>query len=198
MAKKQYKTVSELVHDIAPDDEFRAAFDARIADRALIKELLALRAARGLSQKDIAESIGCSQSRISKLENAKDADARLGDLRAYAAAVGCDLPAWPVSRDMKPTDKVKCHAFAIKKHMDDLAALAKSDEKITEGVARFFYDLFVNFTLMLGDSAKRLPRRSDDSPYFDLQLDCDCCDASDPPGHACIEADAGLSAKAVS
>lgn len=60
-------------------------------EQPLMNELIAVRDAKGLSQKDIAETVGCTQSRISKLENAKDVDVRLGDLRAYANAVGCDL-----------------------------------------------------------------------------------------------------------
>ncbi len=187
MAKKQYASVSQLIRDIAPTDEFRDEFEARIKSRTVIKRLLAMRAVRGLSQEDVAQRMDCSQSRISKLENGKDADARLGDLQAYADAVGCDLSAWPVPRDMKPTDKVKRHAFAIKKHMDDMAKLAKSDENIAEGVGRFFYSLFVNFTLMIGDSAKNLPRRPDDLPYFDIiQLDGDTDAPSDASRPDCI------------
>jgi len=197
-AKKQYASVSEVLRDAAPDKAFRKEFDEHISERQLIKRLIALRAARGLSQRDIAEKIGCTQSRLSKLENSKDADIKLGDLKAFADAVGCDLPAWPLPRDMKPTDEVKYHTVAIMKNMDELSQLAKSDEKIAEGVARFFFELFVNFSLMLGDSAKRLPCRSDDSPYFDVRLDCDCGDTSDPPRDACNEVDAGRLAQPAS
>ena len=168
--KKQYTSVSDVLRDVAPDDAFQADFDQHVAERRLIKELLALRAVRGLSQREVADFIGCSQGRISKLENAKDADVRFGDLRAYAKAVECDLVAQPIPHDMKPVDKAKGLAFAIKRHMDDLAQLAKTDERIAAGVAGFFHELFVHFTLMLGDSAKQLPRRSDESPYCDLQL----------------------------
>ena len=170
MATKQCASVSEVLRDIAPDDAFQAEFDQRVAERRLIKELLVLRAARGLSQRNIAEHIGCTQSRISKLENAKDADVRFGDLQAYADAVGCDLAVEPVPRELEPVDRVKCHAVAIKKHMDDLAQLARSDEKIAEGVAAFFGECFLNVTLMLCDSATRLPLRPDSSPYFRIQI----------------------------
>ncbi len=65
---------------------------------------------------------------------------------------------------------VKCHATAIKKHMDNLAQLARSDEKIAEGVAAFFGECFLNVTWMLCDSARRLPLRPDSSPYFRIQI----------------------------
>ncbi len=168
--KQQYSSVSEVLRDIAPDDAFQAEFDQHVAERRLIKELLALRAARGLSQRNVADHIGCTQSRISKLEYAKDADVRFGDLRAYADAVGCDLAAQPIPRELQPVDKVKCHVHAIKEHMNDLARLARSDEKIAKGVAGFFGECFLNFSLMLGDSARRLPLCSDASPYFRIEI----------------------------
>ncbi len=170
--KQQYTSVSEVLRDIAPDDTFQAEFDRHIAERSVIKQLLALRATLGLSQQDIADHIGsgCTQGRISKLENAKDADVRLGNLQAYADAVGCDFMAQPMPRYLKPVDKVKIHAVAIKKNMDDLAQLARSDEEIAQGVAGFFYECFVNVFLLMGDSARQLPLCPDGSPYFQFHL----------------------------
>ena len=179
--KRQYTRVSELVHDMAPDPEFGAAFDQRVARRRLIKELLAMRAVKGLSQQDIAGKLDCTQSRISKLESSTDDDIRLGDLRAYAEAVGCGLMVGAVPRDLKPVDKVKGHVFAIKKHTDDLAKLARSDEKIAEGVARFFFELVVNFSRLVGDSVKQLPKNSNDVPYFDFGLQVKVVEQEDRP-----------------
>ena len=147
--KKQYTSVSDVLRDVAPDDAFQADFDQHVAERRLIKELLALRAVRGLSQRNVADHVGCTQSRISKLENTRDADVRFGDFQAYADAVGCDLVAQPIPREMEPANKVKCCFRAIKNHMDDLAQLAKSDEKIAEGVAAFFGECFLNLGLRI-------------------------------------------------
>ena len=169
--KKQYTSVSELVRDIVADEEFHAAFDELVARRKLTKQLVAFRAARGMSQEEVAAKMACTQSRISKLENANDDDVRLGDLRAYAEAVGCELVACPIPHDMETVEKVKCHAFTIKKHTDDLAQLARADEAIADGVTSFFCELFVNFILMLGDSAKRLPLRPDGTPRFRLKAE---------------------------
>lgn len=60
-------------------------------DRRLIHELIALRAVKGISQTDIAVKLNWSSWRISKLENGRDDDAKLGDLRAYAKVVGHDF-----------------------------------------------------------------------------------------------------------
>ena len=171
MATKQtYTNVSDLVHATTQDDDLRTAFKEHIASRGLVKQLLVLRAMRGLSQADIAASLHCTQSRVSKIEGFSDNDMRIGDLRGYAAAVDCEFIAGFIPRDMKPVDKVKCHVLAIKTHMDDLAELARTDEKIAEGVAGFFSELFFNFARLFGDSVKRLPLAPNDLPYLDFRL----------------------------
>ncbi len=91
MAKKKYASVSEMIADNAPSEEFRQKFETQVAKRRVIKHLIALRTARGMSQKDVADQVGCSQSRISKLEHGMDDDLRLGDLRAYARALGYSI-----------------------------------------------------------------------------------------------------------
>lgn len=48
-------------------------------------------ATQGLSQKDVALKLGCTQSRISKLESMTDADLRIGDLSKYAEVLGLEL-----------------------------------------------------------------------------------------------------------
>jgi transcriptional regulator with XRE-family HTH domain len=186
-----YTTVSELVQDMAPDADFQVAFENCRKARKIIKELLAMRAVRELSQRDIAGKLNCTQGRISKLENSNDNDVRLGDLRAYAEAVGCEFIACTVPRDVTPVDRVKCHLFAIKKHTDDLAQLAQSDEKIAQGVAQFFFELVLNFGRLAGDSVKALPVGQDGLPLFDFKVavaDCPRKTAGDP-SPCCIEAD---------
>lgn len=54
----------------------------------LIRCLIEMRAKSGLSQANVAERVGCSQSRISRLEHGSDADISIGELVAYVRAVG--------------------------------------------------------------------------------------------------------------
>jgi transcriptional regulator with XRE-family HTH domain len=186
--KERYANVRELVQEVSPDDEFRAAFDNRVASRKLVKYLLAMRAVSGMSQQDIARKLQCTQSRVSKLEGFSDDDLRLGDMRNYADAVGLTFVAGFKPRNMKPVDEVKCHVFTIKKHMDDLARLARTDSTIADGVGGFFCELFVNFVRLIGDSAKLLPNRPDKSPYFSVEFNSDCQQQPGRPRPCCFEA----------
>ena len=88
MAKKQYKSVAEMARRLARDKAFSDKLEKRIADRKIVKQLVALRSAKSLSQAEIAKAMGCTQSRISKLESGVDSDLRLGDLENYLDALG--------------------------------------------------------------------------------------------------------------
>jgi transcriptional regulator with XRE-family HTH domain len=172
MAKNpnNYTSVTELFKNVVSDDASAKALECRIASRRLIKHLLAMRAARGISQKELADKLHCTQSRISKLERSKDSDLSLGDIEEYAKAVGCDFVAAIMPQNIKPVERVKRHVFAIKKHMDDLADLANADAKIAEGVVGFFTELLLNFTRLFGDSVKRLPPAPNGMPYMDFRF----------------------------
>ena len=88
MAKKQYKSVAEMARQVAKDKAFSDRLEKRLADRKIVKQLVALRSAKCMSQADIAKAIGCTQSKISKLESGLDIDLRLGDLEGYLDALG--------------------------------------------------------------------------------------------------------------
>jgi transcriptional regulator with XRE-family HTH domain len=80
-----------MVHEASVDGGFAAAYERRLSERRIIKDLMIRRATSGLSQKDIARSFGCTQSRISKLENMTDSELKLGDLAKYSRALGLQL-----------------------------------------------------------------------------------------------------------
>lgn len=187
--KKQYASVTELLRDVVSDEEIHAEFSALVARRQLIKQLIAFRALKGMSQEDVAAKMGCTQGSVSKLEGSNDDEVRLGTLRAYAKAVGCELAACPIPQDITPVERVKCHAFAIKRHTDDMAQLARKDERIAQGVTNFFLELLVNLVQMLSDSADRLPLLPGGAPRFRLHAEVNLIgedeDTSVPP---CIKA----------
>ncbi len=190
MAKKKYASVSEMLADNAPSEEFRQEFETQVAKRRVIKHLIALRTARSMSQKDIAGQVGCSQSRVSKLEHGMDDDLRLGDLRAYARALGFSTGLLFGDRKMTAAEEVKHHAFCIKRLMDRLAQLAGRDEKIAQAVSAFFGEAFFNLVKMLQDSASKLPMRpDDDSPYIRIEI------AASGPDQLTIETDSHSTAQ---
>ena len=65
--------------------------------RALADDLVERRVKLGLSQTEVAERMGTSQSAIARFESG-EFDVRLSTLERYAAAIGCSLD-WKIRRD---------------------------------------------------------------------------------------------------
>lgn len=85
---KRYTSVAAMVRATVDDPGFADEFEQRSADRRLVRALAALRASQQLTQAEIALRMGCTQAKVSKLESSDDADLSVGDVLAYARAVG--------------------------------------------------------------------------------------------------------------
>jgi transcriptional regulator with XRE-family HTH domain len=106
VTKGSHQSVSEMVSDLLGDDpDFVKQFENRLAERELVKALTIARCRAGLTQEQLAEKMGCGQSKLSKLESGIDSDMRIGDILAYLKASGCRLklsilPGEPDSRTL--------------------------------------------------------------------------------------------------
>lgn len=95
MADREYRPVA---HD---HDEFlvramkRKGFARAYAEGAdeygLVRELLAARAKAGLTQEQVAESMGTTKSAVSRLEAVGKHSPSVSTLKRYARAVGCEV-----------------------------------------------------------------------------------------------------------
>jgi len=151
--KPKYRDVAEMVRNVVDEPGFADEFDKRVALRQIVRSLMALRAAAGRSQQDIAAEMKCTQSRISKLEASTDNDLRLGDLTGYSGSLG-----FTVEIALKPAqwtlaDEVKYHAFCMKAILDQMGNLAKKDHSIAKGIARFLNEARYNLGMMIEKAA---------------------------------------------
>ena len=148
--KGRYKSVSQMVRETS-DKAIADEFDRRLHRRQIVKDLMVLRASWGLSQGDVAEKMGCTQSRISKLESSKDMNLTLSDLASYACAVGFRVGVVVAPRETTAVERVKFHAFQIKHELDRIVELVKGDQKLAQGVAGFINEAFFNLVGMIQD-----------------------------------------------
>jgi transcriptional regulator with XRE-family HTH domain len=72
--------------------EVKAEFESVRAEYAVLDEFLKIRAAKGLTQNQIAEKIGTTQSVIARLESGKSKHSpSIATLSRYAEALDCQL-----------------------------------------------------------------------------------------------------------
>ena len=82
------KTLKTLKAQLLADPSTRAAYDAQADEFAVARELIAARTQAGLTQADVAERMGTTQSTVARLEGGK-AVPSMRSLQRYAQAVGC-------------------------------------------------------------------------------------------------------------
>jgi transcriptional regulator with XRE-family HTH domain len=156
----RFSSVEEMVRATSDDQSFVDEFVQRLARQRVVNLLVSLRGVKGFTQKDIAERMNCTQSRISKIESSLDEEIGFGDLRKYASALGLTIQLVLMPRQARAVDRVKYHAMQIKKHVDTLAGLAQDDSAIAQGVAAFFGEAAYNLLEILQEAADRLPEEA--------------------------------------
>ena len=81
------KTLKTLKAELLANPSTRAAYAAQADEFALARELIAARTQAGLTQADVAERMGTTQSTVARLEGGNAAPS-LRSLQRYAQAVG--------------------------------------------------------------------------------------------------------------
>lgn len=159
MGNKTYGSVEEMIQDLSVDSEFKKEALQEIKNRALSRFLSSLRCSQGLKQKEMAAKMGCTQSRISKIENAHDKDISVKDLLEYGDVLDLKLEiGFRKQGEVEIVDLIKYHAFKIRDYLDTLAKLAGKDKTMVEGVSAFFGEAFFNMVNIIQDSASKLKK----------------------------------------
>jgi transcriptional regulator with XRE-family HTH domain len=167
---KTYDSVTDLAAAMGASAEFTKKLANELARRTIVDHLIALRGAKGFSQKDIADRMGCTQSKVSKLESSDDGDLKIDDLRQNASAIGLNMGLFLAERQLRALDRIKFHAFQIRNELSRLVELAKGDSSITDGVAHVHGETCFNVVKLIGKSleallqasAETLPNPADD------------------------------------
>ena len=84
------KTLKELKREMLADADTRAEYDALTDEFAIARELIAARARAGLSQSEVAQRMGTTQSVVARLESGKRPPS-MRTVERFAQAVGGHL-----------------------------------------------------------------------------------------------------------
>lgn len=82
------KTLKNLKAALLADADTRAAYDALADEFGMARELVAARARAGLTQAEVAERMGTTQSVIARLEGG-GRQPSMRTVQRYAKAIGC-------------------------------------------------------------------------------------------------------------
>ena len=141
-------SVAEMAAATLGDPSAKERVGHMIADRRLIKQLIILRHFKKITQKQIADHMGCDTSKISKIEAGFDSNLKFGDILGYVTALGLGFVATLTDPSTPIAGQIKAHVFridALLKELSALAAASGNDRAITEGIDRFYKEVLFNF-----------------------------------------------------
>lgn len=167
---KRYSNVKDLVNATARDAEFKRNFEEEFDATKLVRMLSSARAARGITQSELARKLGCGQPRISKIENSRDASLRVRDIVDYAKALEINIAFHVTGGRRNAAEEIKFHAFEMKRKLEELAELADGDAELIKGITNFFGEAFFNVTAMIAQAAEKLPTPDGDT-ILDISAD---------------------------
>lgn len=82
------KTLNALKAELLADTDTRTEYDAMADEFRMARELISARARAGLTQGEVAERMGTTQSVVARLESGRRAPS-MRTVQRYAKALGC-------------------------------------------------------------------------------------------------------------
>lgn len=137
---KKVNDISELAEGLGLDTAGISKVRQRVASRSVSNMLSALRVRCGLTQKELASRMGKTQSAVSKLETASDDDFRLGDIRAYAAAIGFGISI-DFTEPMTLAREIRQQLDHFVRLIDRLKEFDSGDAAVSEALDKFKNDM---------------------------------------------------------
>lgn len=141
MKERRCAPVSDLERDSVTDGMFYDELEVCPADDSVSRALSTLRCSRKLTQEELADRAGCTQSKISRIENSGNDRLKLDDLAMYARAFNMQ-----VSIDFAPesssADAAVRLARQIRNGLDNVTERVRHEGTADEG-AKKAYETFL-------------------------------------------------------
>ena len=183
-AGRKYSSVSELYIRHASAEECDS-FVKSLNSRKLAKTLFALRSKAGLTQKELAEKIGITQSKVSKIEHAQDVTLTVGDILQYCDALDLQLHVGLMPDGMTLVNQVKFHWNELQRHLEKIQEISRGDAGMEKAARDFTFEAAHNITDgLLASLGNVMPKQENEelltvsAPSDSKELPEDCSPAT--------------------
>lgn len=129
--------------------EERAELEALERKSIVTDTLVQIRKQANMTQAQLAEKMGVTQSAISKIESGSDESLKLAEIKAYASATDSKI-VLQCGTPLTHVEHIKHHVIALKHHLKRLCELSKVDGEIEKGVNTFLSETIYNLLPVFG------------------------------------------------
>ncbi len=164
---RKYGSVADLMRGEGVSQEVQGKVKDLENETRVVLHLAKLRQAAGITQEEMAKHLGVTQSAISKLESGTDSEVTLREIREYARATDQRIGVM-FGKPFTHVESVKCHALAIKSHLECLAQIANRHDELEKEIQAFFGQAFFNILTILAECGDKLPGNGKD---FEVRIE---------------------------
>src|ERR1700730_18657085 len=141
MSTSKFKSVADAAADLAGDQEVVERIKKEIRKNTLVSLLLETRVAKGITQEQVAEAMGCDASTVSRIESDNDRQLKWTHIVGYVNALKLQMSIIIDDGALPAAEKIKQCVFKIDQDLKKLAELAHEvggDDHISKEINRFY------------------------------------------------------------
>lgn len=172
---RKYASVAALLQGEGASKEVQARVAELEKETRITRQLACMRSAAGITQAQMADRIGCTQSCISKWESESDEDLTIKVISDYCRITNQRVGIL-VGKPMGHVEAVKAYAWGLRDRLKALAAIARGDDQMEKGIQAFFGEAFFNLLDIFENCQRDLPNGGD----FEIRLEIQ----KPPPRHS--------------
>jgi transcriptional regulator with XRE-family HTH domain len=164
---RRYNSVDEFLSGESVAPEVRSAVSKLDRETEVVNNLIQARRDAGLTQQQMAEKLGKTQSAISKLESSEDREVTLQEIMDYAKVAEVTF-SMMVGQRPNHIAMVKHHALAMRKHLSALANEAHRNKEVEQAIKGIFGEAFFNLLTIWDECMDEMPNRSNRNIQFSI------------------------------
>jgi transcriptional regulator with XRE-family HTH domain len=153
---KQYDSIYELMDSESIPQPVKEKVTQLIGESKIATKLAQLRHLAGISQQKMGEALNMTQGNVSKIENSRDDDLTLKQIKEYARVTGERISVM-FGKPLTHVQAVQLHAMGLKSHLEELAKIADDHEEMESEIRKFFAEAFVNLFQIMALCNNQLP-----------------------------------------
>lgn len=149
-----------LAASLTSDPGAATRVETHQTETRFVRVLIAMRVEKKLSQKELAEKMGCSPSKVCRMEASADKSLNLGDVMLYAKALGVNMSVLFDDPALPAAERIKHHVFAVHDLLEHLVKLAHQvggGDAISAKIKQFYGEVLFNFMRGFGNCYSKLP-----------------------------------------